>query len=192
TGGATGLVLIPRFEYPSIMRYSTFVFFLVWMTAVVCLVLTLHLARSRVGRALKSVNVLAGGSEDTAQVLGIDVMHFKTGAYVVAAVFAGVAGAVYAHYVTVIEPHTFSAQTSVVVAIMVIVGGVTSPWGAIFGAGLIVGITEFLREVAPVVLGGPTGAYELVAYGVVLVLTLLFLPEGLFSLPARIRRRREN
>ncbi|MFW6102810.1 MAG: branched-chain amino acid ABC transporter permease [Chloroflexota bacterium] len=192
TGGATGLVLIPRFEYPSIMRYSTFVFFLVWMTAVVCLILALNLARSRVGRALKSVNILAGGSEDTAQVLGVDVMHFKTGAYVVAAVFAGVAGAVYAHYVTVIEPHTFSAQTSVVVAIMVIVGGVTSPWGAVLGAGLIVGITEVLREVAPVVLGGSTGAYELVAYGAVLILTLLFLPEGLFSLPARIGRRREN
>ena len=190
TGGATGLYLIPRFQYPRGMSYSSFVFYLVWALVIVCLVLTSHLVRSRIGRALKALNVLAGGSEDTAQVLGIDVMHFKTGAYVVAAVFAGMAGAVYAHRMTVIEPHTFSAQTSVLVAIMVIVGGVTSPWGAILGAGLIVGITELFREVAPVILGGATGAYELVAYGVVLVVCLLFLPEGLFSLPARLRRRR--
>lgn len=192
TGGATGLFLIPRFEYPRQVSYSTFVFFLVWGLVIVCLVLTSRLSRSRIGRALKALNVLAGGSEDTAQVLGIDVMHFKTGAYVVAAVFAGAAGAVYAHRMTVIEPHTFNAQTSVLIAIMVIVGGVTNPWGAILGAGLIVGITELFREVVPIVLGGATGAYELVAYGIVLVLCLLFLPEGLFSLPARLRRRHED
>lgn len=192
TGGATGFVMIPRFNSPDFMRYSTFIFYLAWLLAIVCLVLTLHLARSRVGRALKSGNLLAGGSEDTAQVLGIDVMHYKVGAYVVAAVFAGVAGAVYAHYMTVIEPHNFGAQFSVLIAIMVIVGGVTNPWGAVLGASLMVGITEFFREVAPILVGGPTGAYELAAYGIVLVLCLLFLPEGLFSLPARLRRRRED
>jgi branched-chain amino acid transport system permease protein len=167
TGGATGFVMIPRFNSPGFMRYSTFVFYLAWLLAIVCLVLTLRLARSRVGRALKSGNLLAG------------------------AVFAGAAGAVYAHYITVIEPHNFGAQFSVLIAIMVVVGGVTNPWGAVLGAGLIVGITEFFREVAPILVGGPTGAYELAAYGIVLVLCLLFLPEGLFSLPARLRRRRE-
>jgi len=186
TGGATGLSQIPRFEYPRIVSYTTFVFYAVWLLAVVCLILTANLAASRVGRALKSVNILGGGTEDTAQVLGIDVMHFKVAAYVGAAVFAGVAGSVYAHHTSVIEPHTFSVQTSVLVAIMVVLGGVTSPWGAIVGSALIVGLTELLREVAPIILGGPTGAYELVAYGVVLVVTLLFLPSGLCSLPTRI------
>jgi hypothetical protein len=56
----------------------------------------------------------------------------------------------------------------------------------------MIGITEGLRWVAPLVVGGPTGAYELVAYGVVLVATLLFLPEGLYSLPERLRRRRHH
>ena len=186
TGGATGLVQIPRFEYPHFMSYTTFVFYAVWLLTVLCLILTANLSASRVGRALKSVNVLGGGTEDTAEVLGIDVMHFKVAAYVGAAVFAGVAGSVYAHHTSVIEPHTFSVQTSVLVAIMVVLGGVTSPWGAIVGSALIIGLTEFLREVAPIVLGGPTGAYELVAYGVVLVVSLLFLPSGLCSLPTRI------
>jgi len=168
TGGATGLYLIPRLDSPGGMSYSSFIFFVVWGVVILCLGLTSNLVKSRIGRALKSMNVLAGGSEDTAQVLGIDVMHFKVGVYIVAAVFAGL------------------------IAIMAIVGGVTNPWGAILGATLIVGITEVFREVAPVVLGGATGAYELVAYGVVLVLTLLFLPEGLFSLPTRLRKRHED
>lgn len=187
TGGATGLSQIPRFEYPKFMSYTTFVFYAVWLLVILCLVLTTNLVASRVGRALKSVNVLGIGTEDTPQVLGIDVMHFKVAAYVGAAVFAGIAGSVYAHHISVIEPHTFSVQTSVLVAIMVVLGGVTNPWGAIVGSALIVGLTELLREVAPIILGGPTGSYELVAYGVVLVLTLLFLPDGLCSLPARIQ-----
>lgn len=192
TGGATGLVQIPRLPYPKVMPYTTFVFCVTWVLVVLVLILASNIAASRVGRALQAVNLLAGGSEDTAQVLGIDVMHYKLVAFVVAAVFAGVAGSTYAHYTSVIEPHTFSVQTSVLVAIMVVVGGVTSPWGAIVGAALIVGLTEFLREVAPIILGGPTGAYELVAYGAVLVVSLLFLPAGLCSLPARIEQWRKE
>ncbi len=189
TGGATGLMQIPRLSYPTAISYTTFIFYMVWLMAFGVLVLTSNIASSRVGRALKSVNVLAGGSEDTVQVLGVDVMHYKVLAFVVAAVFAGLAGGLYAHHIRVIEPGTFSVNVSVLIAIMVIVGGVTTPWGAIVGSALIVLLSEFLREVAPIVLGGPTGAYELVAYGVVLVLTLLFLPAGLCSLPARLSRR---
>ncbi len=192
TGGATGLVQIPRLPYPKVLPYTTFVFYVTWLLLIVALILSCNIAASRVGRALKAVNLLGGGSEDTAQVLGMDVMHYKVLAFVVAAVFAGVAGSTYAHYTSVIEPHTFNVQTSVLVSIMVIVGGVTSPWGAIVGAALIVGLTEFLREVAPIILGGPTGAYELVAYGVVLVISLLFLPAGLCSLPARIEQWRKE
>ncbi|MBN1856244.1 MAG: branched-chain amino acid ABC transporter permease [Dehalococcoidia bacterium] len=192
TGGATGLVQIPRLSYPKVVPYTVFVYYLVWIMAFVALVLTSNIASSRVGRALKSVNVLAGGTEDTGQVLGIDPMHYKVLAFVVAAFFAGMAGGVYAHHTSVIEPGTFSVNMSVLVAIMVIVGGVSSPWGAIVGSALIVLLTEFLREVAPIVLGGPTGAYELVAYGVVLVVSLLFLPAGLYSLPSRMSRWRKE
>jgi branched-chain amino acid transport system permease protein len=190
TGGATGLSGISRLPYPGGMPYSAFIYLLVWTGVVILLVFSLNIVRSRSGRALRVLNVLAGGSEDTAQVLGINTIKYKVSAFVVAAVFASIAGSIFAHYARVIEPGSFSVQTSVLVAIMVIVGGVTTPWGALIGATLMIGITEGLRWVAPLVVGGPTGAYELVAYGVVLVATLLFLPEGLYSLPERLRRRR--
>ncbi len=192
TGGATGLSGIPRLPYPSTLSYSAFMFMLVWMVVLTLLIFSLNVARSRSGRALRVLNVLAGGSEDTAQILAINTMKYKVSVFVVAAVFASIGGSLFAHYTRVIEPGTFHVQLSVVVAIMVIVGGVTTPWGAIVGAAVMIGITEVLRTVAPIVLGGPTGAYEMVAYGVVLVATLLFLPEGVCSIPARIKRRRSR
>ena len=192
TGGATGLNQIPRLPHPGGISYSAFVYIVVWLLVVLVLVFSLNISRTRTGRALRAVNVLAGGSEETAQVLGIDTRRCKVGAFVIAAVFASVAGSVYAHFTSVIEPGTFGVQLSVLVAIMAVIGGVTSPWGALIGSALMIGITEFLREVAPIVLGGPTGAYELVAYGVILVATLLFLPEGLFSLPSRMSLRRKR
>jgi len=190
TGGATGLTGSARLPYPRIMPYSAFIFLLVWLGVAILLVFSLNVARSRSGRALRVLNVLAGGGEDTAQVLGINTMKYKVSAFVVSAVFASIAGSIFAHYAGVIEPGTFHVELSVLVAIMVIVGGVSTPWGAIVGALLMIGVTEVLRTVAPIVLGGPTGAYELVAYGAILVATLLFMPEGLCSLPERLRRRR--
>ncbi len=190
TGGATGMTGIPRLTYPGNLPYSAFIFMLVWLVVLALLIFSRNVVRSRSGRALRVLNVLSGGSEDTAQVLGINTMKYKVSAFVVAAVFASIGGSLFAHYTRVIEPETFHVQLSVVVAIMVIVGGVTTPWGAIIGATVMICITEILRAVAPVVLGGPTGAYELVAYGVVLVATLLFLPEGVYSLPQRLRRRK--
>jgi branched-chain amino acid transport system permease protein len=192
TGGATGLAGIPRLPYPPVLSYSAFVFVLVWLVVAILFVFSVNVMKSRSGRALRVLNVLAGGSEQTAQVLGINTMKYKVSAFVVAAVFASVGGSIFAHYARVIEPGTFHVQTSVLVAIMVIVGGVTAPWGAVIGAALMIGLTEVLRAVAPIVLGGPTGAYELVAYGAVLVATLLLLPEGLYSIPARIRSRRHD
>ncbi len=190
TGGATGMIGIPRLVYPGNLPYTAFIFLLVWLVVLALLVFSRNVVNSRSGRALRVLNVLSGGSEDTAQVLGINTMKYKVSAFVVAAVFASIGGSLYAHYTRVIEPSTFHVQLSVIVAIMVIVGGVTTPWGAVIGATVMICITEILRAVAPIVLGGPTGAYELVAYGVVLVATLLFLPEGVYSLPKRLKRRR--
>ena len=69
---------------------------------------------------------------------------------------------------------------------MAVVGGMASPWGAFLGAGLITGLTELLREFMPMLMAGPTGAYELIAYGIILVMALLFLPQGLISICHRL------
>jgi len=189
TGGATGMALIPRLPSGELVPHSLFTYYLVWAVGILLLMFSLNLAGSRVGRALRAMNALSGGSEDTAQVLGVNIMRYKVEVFVAAAIYASIAGSIYAHYTSCIEPGAFGVQFSVRVAIMAIVGGLANPWGAFLGAGLMVGLSQFLQEVMPVIVGGPTGAYELVAYGVILVAALLFMPQGLVSVCGKLERR---
>ena len=183
TGGAMGMMNIPPLSLGRFTSQNLFFnYYLVWIVAILLLVFSLNLANSRAGRALRALNAHAGGSEDATQVLGVDVTRYKVWVFVLSAVYASIAGSVYAHYTRVIEPSTFMLQFSALVALMAIIGGMSSPWGAFLGAGLIVGIRQLLREFIPVLVGGPTGSYELIAYGIILVLALLFLPQGLYSI----------
>jgi branched-chain amino acid transport system permease protein len=76
-------------------------------------------------------------------------------------------------------------QLSAMLALMAIIGGRSSPWGAFLGAGLIMGLRQLLRESIPVLVGGLSGSYELIAYGIILVVALLFMPQGLISIVCR-------
>jgi len=187
TGGAMGMMNIPPL---SLGRFTSqdllFNYYLLWIIAILLLVFSLNLANSRAGRALRALNTHAGGSEDAAQVLGVDIMKCKIWVFVLSAVYASIAGSIYAHYTRVIEPGTFMLQFSALVALMAIIGGRSSPWGAFLGAGLIVGIRQLLREFMPALVGGLTGSYELIAYGIILVLALLFLPQGLVPLVQKV------
>ena len=183
TGGAMGMMNIPPLSLGGFTSQNLlFNYYLVWIIAILLLVFSLNLANSRAGRALRSMNVHAGGSEDAAQVLGVDIMKYKVWAFVLSAVYASIAGSIYAHYTRIIEPGTFFVPLSVLVVLMAVLGGMASPWGAFLGAGLIIGLRELLRESMPVLVGGVTGSYELIAYGIILVVALLFLPQGLISI----------
>jgi len=183
TGGAMGIMNIPPLSIGEFTSQNLlFNYYLTWITAILFLIFSLNLANSRAGRALRALNAFAGGSEDAAQVLGINITKYKVRVFVLSAVYASIAGSIYAHYTRVIEPGTFMVQFSAMIALMVIIGGMSSPWGAFLGAGLIVGIRQSLSEVVAAFVSGMTGAYEFIAYGIILVLALLFLPEGLFWL----------
>ena len=188
TGGAMGMMNIPPLSIGPFTSQSLFFnYYLIWIMAILLLIFSLNLANSRPGRALRALNVHAGGSEDAAQVLGVDVTKYKVWVFVLSAVYASFAGSTYAHYTRVIEPGTFTVQLSAMLALMAITGGRSSPWGAFLGAGLIVGIRQLLRKSVPILVGGLSGSYELIAYGIILVVALLFMPQGLISI-ARARK----
>jgi len=183
TGGAMGLMNIPPLMLGGFNFSRSFLtYYMVWIIAIVVLGFSLNLADSQVGRVLRSMNIHAGGSENAAQVLGINVTRYKVQVFAISAVYASIAGSIYAHHARVVEPGTFFIPFSVMVVIMAFLGGLRSPWGAFLGAGLMIGVRELLWEIMPVFVTGITGAYELIAYGVILVLALLFLPRGLISL----------
>ncbi len=193
TGGAMGMMNIPPLSLgPFTSQNLFFNYYLIWIIAILLLIFSLNLADSRPGRALRALNVHAGGSEDGAQVLGVDVTKYKVWVFVLSAVYASLAGSAYAHYIRIIEPGTFMVQLSAMLALMAIIGGRSSPWGAFLGAGLIVGLRQLLRESIPVLVGGLSGSYELMAYGIILVVALLFLPQGLISIVRKAAPRKST
>lgn len=144
---------------------------------VVAFAYTCHaLMQSRTGRAFIAVRENA----QLAASLGIDVFHTKLLAFVVATAVAGVAGAIFAHYLTVITPEVMSLNYMVAILIMVIVGGRGTIAGPILGALIYVGLLEFLRA---------TGALRMVIFAALLTLSVIFLPGGLVSLWRRFADR---
>jgi branched-chain amino acid transport system permease protein len=170
-------------------------------TVLVLLLLTVfcsaRLRESRLGRAWIAIRE----DEVAAAAMGVPLMRTKTWAYATGAFFGGVAGAYYASYNSSTNPDEFMFQISVFILVMVILGGMGSIWGVIFGAAFLTYLnSEGLNNIGTWLNNhfGPGGSdvqiwhtplnvpnYNYGIYGVVLVLVMLFRPEGL--IPSRRR-----
>jgi branched-chain amino acid transport system permease protein len=190
TGGNDGIAGIPRlaigsFKIWPIQRY----YFLVWAAALVVIIISLNIVNSRVGRALRSIH----GSEVAANTMGVDTAKYKSQVLVVSAVFASLAGSLYAHFQALIAPTPFGFVASVELVVMSVVGGIASIWGAPFGVALIYVVREVLRARLHAVLHGAGGEHEMIVYGIIVVVIMIFMPEGLSAgLPKALRRARQR
>jgi len=194
TGGNDGIAGIPRlalgdhFQLWPLDRY----YFLVWGVATVVIVVALNVVNSRVGRALRAIH----GGEVAANVTGVDTGRYKLQVLVVSAMTASLAGSLYAHFQALIAPRPFSFVASVELVCMAAVGGLASVWGAPFGVAFVYVVKEVLRARMHNLLHGAGGEHELIAYGLILVLVMIFMPEGLtaggIKLVRRLRRRRAD
>jgi branched-chain amino acid transport system permease protein len=190
TGGNDGIAGIPRlaigsFKIWPIQRY----YFLVWAAALVVIIIALNIVNSRVGRALRSIH----GSEVAANTMGVDTAKYKSQVLVVSAVFASLAGSLYAHFQALIAPTPFGFVASVELVVMSVVGGIASIWGAPFGVALIYVVREILRARLHAVLHGAGGEHEMIVYGIIVVVIMIFMPEGLSAgLPKALRRARQR
>jgi branched-chain amino acid transport system permease protein len=131
--------------------------------------------RSGLGRALVALR----DSEVAAESLAIDLARHKAIAFSLSAFYAGVAGGLYSALLSFVAPEGFDLFQMVVQFSMVVVGGLGSVWGAALGAGLLVGLQEGLRAFK--------GAQE-IAFGLLLMACIIFLPDGLISLVKRRAR----
>jgi branched-chain amino acid transport system permease protein len=154
-------------------------YWLVLAVATVCYVLIRRLVRSRAGRAMVALRE----NEALATSVGIDVTRYLVLTTVVSAAMAGAAGALYAHYVRIVDPDIFLFVYTVTMVIMVVTGGKGTLAGPVVG-GLIFGLLpESLRALAI-----PPEA-QWIAYGVLMVLVVYFLPQGIVpALQARLSR----
>ena len=185
TKGPSGIPGIPYFKLGSIIfDNDVSYYYLTLFFIIVAFVLSYNLVHSRAGRALRAIK----GSEVAAQSLGIDIARRKLQVFVLCAVFGGVAGSLYAHYVTYISPANFGVMTSVLFVVMAVTGGVESIWGALIGAALITGLSELLRGLVPKILPNAGGEIEIIAYGFILIVVLIFSPDGIFSSFSKLSR----
>jgi branched-chain amino acid transport system permease protein len=163
TGGEEGLYgLDPLIKNP--LHYYWFVLGVLVVTVII---LTL-LAQSHWGLLLRAIR----GDEATCQAAGINVTFYKIASLMISAGFAGLGGALYAHYQLQVSPPLFSVVVSITVIIMVYVGGIGSIYGAAVAAILLTLLTEMLRGF---------GEYRLWIYTLTLMLILFFLPNGLIA-----------
>ena len=131
TGGPSGLRDIPRFSVLGFTFDSDLKnYYLVWGTTVFVLIVSNNIVHSRVGRALRALHT----SEVAAAALGIDIQGYKLAVFIVSALFASIAGSLFAHVMNFISPSSFGFHFSIVLVTMVVVGGMASIWGSIFGS----------------------------------------------------------
>lgn len=179
TGGPSGMSGIPYLAFgPFVFDSDLKFFYLVWILVLVTAGAIKNLTGSRTGRALRAVKE----SEYAAEAVGIDTAGLKLKAMVFSAVAAGLAGGLYAYYVTFVSPSTFGFHTSVQFVLMAVVGGLGTLTGPIAGAALVVALGEFLRWAIPLVIPGAGGEYEIIFYGLILVGVMVVWPQGLGAL----------
>ena len=141
---------------------------LVAALAVVIAILAARTAASRMGRAFAAIN----RDELAAEVMGIDVTRAKLASFTVGAVVAGLAGALWAHYVQFIEPEEFGFARSVMPFTFVVVGGLQTFWGALVGAAVLTLLPEWLRFLKE---------WRLALYGVAMLAVMIVRPQGLID-----------
>ncbi len=188
TGGPSGLLGIPSlsvagFKFNTDARF----YYLVWGIFALGMVVAYNLMRSPLGRDLKAI----ADSELAVRSVGVRTHRAKLRVFVVSALYAAVSGSLLAHYIGFISPDSFGVWASVRYLVMATVGGLGSIWGAPVGAMAVNMLVEILRVVVPHLLGeSKTAMFESVAFGLLLILSLKYMPEGVMGwlLPERDRR----
>jgi branched-chain amino acid transport system permease protein len=170
-GGARGLPGIPHWAD----------FFWVFLGVAVVLALARNLARSTHGRAMFAIR----DDEIAAEALGVDTTAYKVTAFVLGAFFAGVAGGLFAHYLSYLNPGSFTFLKSIEIIAMVVLGGMGSLTGSVLAAIVLTLLPEVLR---------PVKDYRMVIYSLLLIILMIARPQGLLgtreiSLKGLFRRR---
>ncbi|WP_448045074.1 branched-chain amino acid ABC transporter permease [Bradyrhizobium liaoningense] len=179
TGGPDGMP-VPAFTLFGITVDSDRHWY--WVVSAILVVsvwASINLMNSPFGRALRALH----GSEVAAQVVGVNVIRYKVTIFVMSAVFASIMGSITAHYVGFVSPALADFGHSIELITMVVVGGMASVFGSLVGAVLLTTLPQALATFE---------GWETVAFGVILILCMIFMPRGLVpTLAARFGGRRE-
>lgn len=179
TGGAIGLNGIPVLNlFGMNLGNPLYFYYFVWAIVGLIIIFSENIIRSHVGRLLRSIH----DSEIATQTLGVNVAKYKVSIFAISAAYGSLAGSLYAHFITFISPPTFNINFSILLLVMVMIGGSRSIWGAILGTGVIMFLQELIRTLSQNYFH-VSGPIELVFYGLIIVVMMMFVPTGFISIP---------
>jgi len=177
TGGASGLRDVPSFSVPG-FSFDNHVhyYYLVWAMVLLVVASSLALVRSPFGRTLVAIH----SDETAAKTFGIDCAAYKVRVYVLSALYASLAGSLFAHYMGFLAPDDFGVMTSINILVMLYLGGIGTIYGPALGAVFLKLLPEFTYQFQD---------YELLLNGVILMVVLVFMPRGLFGIVQSVTER---
>ena len=181
-GGHTGLTGIPALNLFGLeLRNERYFYFLIWGIALAALWATHNLLDSRPGRAVRALR----GHIEMAEAFGVDAARLKIVVFVYAALLACVSGWLYAHLQRFVNPTPFGINQGIEYLFMAVVGGAGSVWGAVVGATLITLAKQVLQDILPTLLG-QSGNFEIVVFGILMVVLLQRARDGVWPWIARL------
>lgn len=180
TRGSEGIRDIPSATIgPYVLQKGGAFFYVISIIAIILVLFAFNVVRSRVGRAFMAIR----DDQLAASLSGVSITKYKLYAFVMSAIYGGIGGSLYAYLTRVIFPEVFSVDFSILVLMMIVLGGMGSILGSIVGAGLLTVSFELLR---------PLEQYQMVVYGIMIVVITIFVPRGLLGagvgFPSLLRR----
>ena len=180
-GKHTGLPDLPPISFAGAkLDTGPKIYYLIWLAALALLLASSNLLDSRSGRAIRALRFRAVMAES----FGVDTSRLKTVVFLYAALFAGVFGWLYAHFLRFVSPSAFNVNAGIDYLFMAAIGGASHVWGAVIGASILTVLKEWLKGVLPTSFGA-SGNFEIVVFGVLMLLLLHRASAGLAPVLAR-------
>jgi len=186
-GGRSGMYGITALSIFGVeLRESRKFYYVIWAVVLGAVWLTRNLLDSREGRAIRSLK----GGVIMAEAMGVDTARSKVMIFLIAALFACVSGWLYAHLQRFVNPTPFGLHIGIEYLFMAVVGGSAHVWGALVGAGVITVLKQWLQDWLPRLLGA-SGNFEMIVFGLMMIVVLQRARDGLWPILARLVPQRE-
>ena len=179
-GRYDGLLGVPPIELFGIsLQAERRIYGLIWFFALLAALAVIRLLDSRPGRVMRALNINRGGSSTMPEAMGASTFRYKVTMFVIAALLAAVSGWLFAHMQRSVNPSPFGIKFGIEYLFMAVLGGIGSVWGAFAGAAVVKIAEDQLQVWLPALIGS-VGSYEIIVFGIALVMVLKFAPNGLW------------
>ncbi|WP_438394879.1 branched-chain amino acid ABC transporter ATP-binding protein/permease [Caballeronia sp. DA-9] len=177
--GINGIPILNLFGWH--LESGRSIYYLIWVVVLLAVVSVQNLLNSRPGRAIRALR----GGGTMAEAMGVNTAWMRVVIFVYAAVLAAISGFLYAHLQRAVNPTPFGLNHGIEFLFMAVVGGVSHVWGAVLGATILTVLQDYLQTLLPKLLGS-NGNFEIIVFGVLMVLLLQYARQGVWPFVARL------